>query len=288
MMQEKLFKKAKRLRKMANSSIKIKFLFKHKKGIERYIETSHGNVRVLEYGFDSPDISPLYVDMHGGGFILMTAEDDEEMNLYFREKTNVKIVSIDYPKAPEFPYPIAVEAIYEIVKHYMKNATKYKIDPDYVGIGGHSAGANLAAVTCIKARENGEMVLRFQVLDYPPLDLYSDPSHKPHRKKGLTTRLGPLFKASYVDTETAKSPYISPVFATTEQLSNLPPALIIIAGKDSLRDDGILYSQKLEKAGVIAELHDFPKARHGFTRKKWNSDAKKAHALIANFINKYI
>ena len=169
----------------------------------------------------------------------------------------------------------------------MKNATKYKIDPDHIGIGGHSAGANLAAVTCIKAMESGEIFLRFQILDYPALDLYSDHSQKPRPKISMTSKMGPLFRASYVDDETAKSPHVSPVFATTEQISNLPPALIIVAGKDFLRDDGILYSQMLEKAGVIVELHDFPKARHGFTRRKRNSDAKKAHSLIADFINNY-
>jgi len=98
--------------------MKLQILKPKIKGRQKFVKTSHGEIKVLEYGFSSSQITPLFVDLHGGGFLLMSAESDEPMNLYFREKTNVKIISIDYPKAPENPFPIAVEAIYEIIEHY--------------------------------------------------------------------------------------------------------------------------------------------------------------------------
>ena len=285
MNRDKFIKKGKRLKRIVTFLFKLRF-WKRIKGEEHFVDTSHGKIKVLEYGFISSEVTLLYVDMHGGGFLLMFADFDEPMNLYFREKANVKIISIDYPKTPESPYPIAVEAVFEVVKHYVDNATAYKIDSDRIGIGGHSAGANVATVTCIKAKEKGGPPFRFQILDYPPLDLSTDPSKKPLPEKSLTSKLAVTFNTCYTDVETAKSPYVSPVFATTKQLSHLPPALLIVAGYDSLHDEGVLFHQKLKKAGVTTEFYDFPEVRHGFTYKK-SSDAKKAHALIAEIIKKY-
>ena len=248
---------------------------------------SHGKIRVLEYGFDTPELLPLYVDMHGGGFILMSADVDEPMNLFFREKVNMKIISIDYPKAPESPYPIAVEAVYEVIEYYITNASTYNIDINHIGIGGHSAGANLATVTCIRAKENNGPMFRFQLLDYPPLDISTDPFQKPLPRKAISPKLAAAFNACYTDVETAKSPYVSPIFATTNQLSDLPPVLLIVAGYDSLHDEGVKYCQMLKDAGVSVEFHDFPKSVHGFTYNK-KDDAKKAYAIMADFIKRYL
>ena len=164
---KKLIKKALRMQSLMVLARKFR---PAKIGKERLIDTSHGKVSVLEYGFDSPNVEPLFIDMHGGGFVLGWAAMDEPMCVYFCEQAKVKVISIDYPKAPKNPYPVAVEAIYEIVKHYFDNAEAYKINRDSVGIGGHSAGGNLATVICIKAKESGEFSFKYQVLDYPPCD----------------------------------------------------------------------------------------------------------------------
>ncbi|MDR3263742.1 MAG: alpha/beta hydrolase [Clostridiales bacterium] len=257
-------------------------------GQERFVDTVQGKIRVLEYGFDRQCIEPLYADMHGGGFILLSADIDEPMNLYLREKTKVKIISIDYPKAPERPYPIAVEAVYDVIKHYADNAAAYKIDASRIGIGGHSAGANLAAVTCLRAKEKGDLSFKLQLLDYPPLDLYTDPFDKPTPKKAIPPKMAEAFNACYVEREDASSPYASPVFASSEQLSQMPPALLIVAGRDSLHDEGVRYGGMLKDAGASVELHDFPNAKHGFTMNKKAPDTAKALEIMADFINKNI
>lgn len=287
MSNEKLIKKGLRLQRLTKILLKAQSIKSKPVGKERFVDTAHGKVKVLEYGFDSPEIAPLYVDMHGGGFVMLSAEYDEPMNLYFRERTKVKIISIDYPKAPQSPYPIAVEAVYEVIRHYVDNAAEYRIDSDRIGIGGHSAGANLATVTCIRAKERGDLAFRFQALDYPPLDLNTSPCEKEAPPKAISPKMAEAFNACYADDNSSKSPYVSPVFATTEQLSGLPPALLIVAGQDSLHDEGVRYCQMLKDAGVSVELHDFKESEHGFTYSK-TPDAKEGHKLIADFINRHI
>jgi acetyl esterase len=285
MQNKRLVKKALRLQFIMKLASKLKSA---KIGKERFINTSHGDIKVLEYGFDSSEIEPLFIDMHGGGFVLGWAAMDEPMCVYFREQTDVKIISIDYPKAPKNPYPAAVEAIYEIIKHYADNAQTYKINPDSIGIGGHSAGGNFAAVMCIIAKEKGDFSFKYQVLDYPPCDMSINAFDKPNPKGAISPKMADMFDTCYhgKNIEAAKSPYISPIYAAKEQLSGLPPALLIVAGRDSLHDEGVHYGNLLKEAGVCVEFHDFTDSVHGFTYNK-TPDAKKGWSIIAEFIKKY-
>ena len=283
---KKAIRKALRLQKLMRNAKKSS---PAKIGKERYIGTSQGNVRVLEYGLDSPQMTPLYVDMHGGGFVLGSADMDEPICHAIREATNVKIVSIDYPKAPKNPYPAALEAIYDIVKYYAENSEKYNIDCNNIGIGGHSAGANFATVLCIMANDRGDFALKYQVLDYPPCDLSISAFDKPCPKGAVPPEMAEMFDICYFnqDKSLSRLPYVSPIYASHEQLSKMPPALLITAGLDSLHDEGIRYGELLQAAGVSVELHDFPDSVHGFTCNK-TPDAKEGLALIADFINRHI
>jgi acetyl esterase len=214
---------------------------------------------------------------------------DEPMCVYFRKQTGAKIISIDYPKAPAYPYPAAVEAVYEIVKHYVDNAEQYCIDPKSIGIGGHSAGGNLATVICILAKEKGDFTVKYQVLDFPPCDLSIDAYDRPKPKGALSPKMVDMFNVCYFDsnTETARLPYVSPVFATKEQLSGLPPVLLITAGRDSLHNEAVHYLDLLKDAGVSVEHHDFADSVHGFTY-YGKPDAKRGWNIMADFIKKHI
>jgi len=287
MRNESLCKKGRRLQRITALFFRLRGLGRKRKGKERYVTTSRGAVRVLEYGFEDAKVTPLYVDMHGGGFVLMDADSDEEINLYLHEKTGVKIISIDYPKAPDAPFPAALEAVYEVVLFYKNSATELGIDASHIGIGGHSAGANLATVTCMRAREMDDLHLCFQILDYPPLDLYTDPFVKPLPKGAIPPKLALTFNTCYVPPEQARDPFASPVFASLEMLKGSPPALIIVAGLDSLHDEGIRYAEMLKEAGVEVELHDFERAAHGFTLNS-GEDTRKALELMAGFIKKHL
>lgn len=285
MRNESLCKKGRRLRRITTLLFRLRGLGKKQKGKERYVTTSHGAIRVLEYGFEDAKVTPLYVDMHGGGFVLMDASSDEEINLYLHEKTGVKIISIDYPKAPDAPFPAALEAVYEVVLFYKNSATELGIDASHIGIGGHSAGANLATVTCMRAKEKDNLHLCFQILDYPPLDLYTDPFVKPMPKGAISPKMALTFNTCYASPEQAQNPFVSPVFASVEMLKGLPPALIIVAGLDSLHDEGIRYAEMLKEADAKVELHDFERAAHGFTLTS-GEDTQKALELMAGYIRK--
>ena len=282
---KKLIKKALRLQFLMKFYTKLK---PAKIGKERIVDTSSGKVRVLEYGFDSSEIAPLFIDMHGGGFVLGSADMDEPMCIYFKKQTGVKIISIDYPKAPKNPYPIAIEAIYDVIKHYMDNAEKYRINSNSIGIGGHSAGANLATVICIMAKEKGDFSFKYEVLDYPPCDMSINAFDKNYPKGALSPSLVEMFDACYFNKnyETAKSPYLSPVYATKEQLSGLPTTLLITAGLDSLHDEGVRYGELLADTGVSVESHDFSESVHGFTYNK-TPDSQKCQDIMVEFIKKH-
>ena len=127
-------------------------------------------------------------------------------------------------------------------------------------------------------------MFRFQLLDYPPLDISTDPFQKPLPRKAISPKSAAAFNACYTDVETAKSPYVSPIFATTNQLSDLPPVLLIVAGYDSLHDEGVKYCQMLKDAGVSVEFHDFPKSVHGFTYNK--KDDAKRHMQLWQILSK--
>lgn len=281
---KKLIKRALRLQSMSAHFLN-QTTNKDRIGREQWISTSYGVVRVLEYGFDSQEVAPLFVNMHAGGFVLGCADMDDGMCDHFNRRTGVKVISIDYPKAPQNPYPSAVNAVYDVVRNYVDNAKNYKIDTNSIGIGGQSAGGNLAAVACIVANEHRELSFKYQLLNYPPCDMSIDPLSKPDFGGAASPKMVIMYDICYfeADRDKAKSPYISPMYATEEQLSNLPPTLIIAAGKDSLYEEIVRYSELLKKAGVNVEFHNFCEAEHGFTYMN-NPDSKKAWGIMNDFI----
>jgi acetyl esterase len=176
---EQAIRKVKRLRRVAALRMRLRSLFKGRRpaplGKEVFIETEHGKVRTLWYGFDDPETAPLFFDLHGGGFVFGSADMDEAINLELRARVGCKIISIDYAKAPEAPYPAAVNQIDAVVAHVFENAATYGVDPERMAIGGHSAGGNLSAVACLQAKRAGQVRFVGQVLDYPVLDLGTSP-----------------------------------------------------------------------------------------------------------------
>ncbi|NLA15257.1 MAG: alpha/beta hydrolase [Bacteroidales bacterium] len=254
---------------------------------EVFIETPFGRTRTVWYGFENPSPSPLLIDLHGGGFILGSPEMDEAMNIEWSRLFGCRIVSIDYPKAPDHPFPAAVNQVYAIVKHLFDQALEYGINTEKVAIGGHSAGANLATVTCMKAQKEGGFRLVCQFLNCPPLDLATTAMEKPHPKGSIPKKMSFIFDSCYVGENKGRDPYISPVYATEEDLRGLPPALLIVAGRDSLHDEGVLYYSMLKKSGVDAQLLDYPQERHCFMIKK-SEPGKDAFEKVTAFLKKHL
>lgn len=254
-------------------------------GKEVMMETEAGTVRTIWYGFDDPQTKPVFFDMHGGGFIMMTADLDGRMCNHFANGADCKVINIDYSLAPEHPFPTALNEIYAVVKEVYQNAEKYGIDPNRMAIGGHSAGGNLAAVTCLKSLDTKEFSFVGQILDYPPLDLATSPYDKPCPEGAIPPEKAEQYDLCYTTVEQRKDPLVSPVYADPEDLAKLPPALMILAGYDSLHDEGVKYAELLKDAGVDVELHDFPAEAHAFTYRK-TEGAPKAIAAMTDFLKK--
>jgi acetyl esterase len=259
-------------------------------GTERYFDTEAGRVRTLVYRFDEAASLPLFINIHGGGFILGHPEMDDPYMPRVAREAGVKIISIDYSLAPEAPFPKALDECYAVVKYAQTHAGELGVDPGRVAIGGHSAGGNFSAAVCLKNAKTRELAIRCAILDYPPMDIYTDAGEKP-RGRGVTARFFlsrkncRLFDACYCpDPEERKNPLVSPVYAAREDLASFPPTLIITAGKDSLCAEAELFRDRLLEAGVEVSHKRFEKSPHGFTLNQTRSDAAEGWNLMINFL----
>lgn len=253
---------------------------------ERIIETPAGSVRTLCFGFEKKETEPVLFDLHGGGFVMHTADVDINICRYFRRNCFCKVVSIDYAKAPEHPYPQAVNEVYEVIKYFTAHAEEYGIDTERMCMVGHSAGGNLTAVTCLRSLKEKEFSFRGQILDYPPLDLSINPFEKPCPEGAIPPKIAAAFDACYLpDSSYEECPHVSPVYSRKEDMTGLPQALVIAAGHDSLHDEAVHYYNLLKDAEVPAQLLEYPDSAHAFTMKD-SPDAKDALQKMAEFLNR--
>ena len=282
--------KIKLFRKLSNLVMRRQ-LYPEPEGVivsEDFISTSEGKTRILKYKNKNLDrsITPLFINLHGGGFVLLKADVDGAFCRRVSDEVGCTVVNIDYKLAPEHPFPAAVNEVYAIVKYFFDNAEKLNIDKNNIAIGGHSAGGNLATVICLKAKETQEFKLCLQVLDYPPLDIAKDPDLKTKYPKGSTKgirivspKMERMYNKCYVLPNEAKNPLVSPIYA--KDLHDLPPALVITANKDRLAEEGEIYAKMLKNAGVPVTFKMFTGVGHGFTIEK-SERTDEAWSLIIN------
>ena len=262
---KQLKKKIKQIR--CFMSVLARISLKKKKpivGTEMFLNTDEGKVRVLTYNMGNPQKLPLFVNIHGGGFTLGNAEIDDPFMPNIANNANVKIINIDYSLAPEFPFPKALNECYAVVKYAKEHPGEFGIDPDNIAVGGHSAGGNISAGICLMDNDSKLLKIKCLILDYPPLDIYTEAGLKPLPKGSLPVFLCRLFDACYCnDKEARKNPLISPVFATIDEVRSFPPTLVITASRDSLCGEGERFRDKLIEAGVEVTHKRFDD-KHGF------------------------
>ena len=250
---------------------------------ERLIETALGNTRVITYHpkVEMEEKLPVFVNMHGGGFVMGTAELDDVWCQVIADRARCIVVNIDYRLAPEHKFPVALHECYDIVRWLYENPCVLQIDSKRIAVGGHSAGGNLAAALCILNREQDRIPIVKQILNYPPLDLATDPDLKLKHKKAIPPRLAKLFNESYLTSmKEAENPLVSPIYA--DNLEDLPPALIITAEFDSLADEANYYASQLMEAGVNVKTKRYFGAAHAFTHTGDLKQAEEAWHLISD------
>lgn len=197
---------------------------------------------------------PVFVHFHGGGFVLCSIDSHDPQCRYWANHSGCIVVSVDYRLAPESKFPAAVEDCLAVTRWVAEHGRGIGADGDRIAVGGESAGGNLAAVVAqIAARESGPAIL-LQVLAVPIVDMrFESPAHVTYAKGyGLERATLEWFRHNYLNGESEwDDPRASPLRAT--ELGGLPPALVVTAGFDPLRDDGRAYADRLALAGVPVE-----------------------------------
>lgn len=212
-----------------------------------------------------PSNAPIIIYYHGGGFVIPLVTDGHVFARRYANAFNAIIVAVDYRVAPAHPYPAAVDDCYRTFKWVVENANSLGGNPNKIAVIGESAGGNLAAVVSQQAQKEGYSNIKHQTLFCPSVDIahvYSYPANQ-RLQQGyiLDKTFMDFFFDSYlpqrqVAFETNASPLLQ------ENMAGLPPAFVITAEFDPLRDEGVAYYQKLQKAGVSVKYKDMVGCLH--------------------------
>ena len=210
-------------------------------------------------------LAPGLVFFHGGGWVIGDLDSHDVVCRKLADEGELMVVSVDYRLAPEHKFPAAVDDAIASTKWIAENAKQFGIDASRLMVGGDSAGGNLAAVVAISARDGSGPDIAGQLLIYPAIDFaMTHPSHRePETSILLTHSVIRWFRDHYLNGAADVGDWrASPARART--LIGLPPAYVLTAGADPLRDEGEEYARRLTEAGVPVTYRHFPGQFHGF------------------------
>jgi acetyl esterase/lipase len=210
--------------------------------------------------------SPALLFFHGGGFVTGGLETEDARCRQIARRTGILVISVDYRLAPEHPFPCAFEDCHDVARWTAAHAAEIGVDAARIAVGGTSAGGALTAAVAMAVRDLGGPRLIYQLMLYPVIDhTMTTPSMKEFvTTPGWHQRNNVHMWRHYLGTEAPESvsPYAAP--AAADDLSGLPPAYIMTAEYDPLRDEGLDFARRLLAAGVSVEIHHFPGTFHGF------------------------
>jgi acetyl esterase len=226
---------------------------------------------------------PVLVYYHGGGWVIGDLDTHDTLCRQLANASGCAMVAVDYRMGPEHRFPAAVDDCIAATRWVRDHAKDLGVDGTRIAVGGDSAGGNLAAVVAIAARDAGDLPIAYQLLIYPATDQRRGwPSHTSNGQGYLLTKESmDYYHDHYIpdkaqDLDWRASPLLHP------DLSKLPPALVLTAGYDPLRDEALQYSHKLTEAGNRATHINFERQIHGFiTMGKVIDEANTAVAICA-------
>lgn len=257
------------------------------------LPTTAGDVPVRVYTPSGAETHPVLVYFHGGAFFLGSLNTHDHVARELANATGCTVVSVGYRRAPEHAFPAGLDDCYAVVRwiagHGREPGRGIGWDGQVLAVAGDSSGANFAAAVAAMAQDDGLDAITHQVLYYPSLDLDFEADRYESLKSnaqgyGLETALLKPFNAFYTDSGADPAdPRVSPI--RRQDLSGLPPALIVTAEYDPLRDEGEAYGRRLAEAGVPATVRRYEGAGHGFVQHfSWLPEFHGVFAETADFL----
>ncbi|WP_409495366.1 alpha/beta hydrolase [Amycolatopsis sp. cmx-11-12] len=246
-------------------------------------------VRVRLYLPEAAGAAPAFVWIHGGGWTIGSIDENEVASRAVCNAAKVAVVAVDYRLAPENPFPAAPDDCYDVVEWLASGGAGEAVDPGRIAIGGESAGGNLSTVVSMMSRDRSGPPLAAQVLICP---VYGHPddgfrSYADFAEGfGMTAGAMRFFFDQYVsDPAQLNDPYLLPLRAT--DLTGLPPALVLTAEYDVLRDEGEEFARRLTDAGTRVEMTRYSGQIHGFYGLYTDLPASpRSHAHVASFLTR--
>ncbi|MFN0025417.1 MAG: alpha/beta hydrolase [Parvularculaceae bacterium] len=230
-----------------------------------YITGAAGPIRARMYDYDEGAARPALVYFHGGGFVFGDLDSHDQLCRRLSRSGGLRVISVEYRLAPEAPFPAAVDDAWSALNDIIARAGELGVDAGRIGVGGDSAGANLATVCARRAAIEGAPILRHQLLFYPVTQsVRSTPSREKFATGYFLTKDSmDWFDGHYLPVGVDRTdPRISPLFAIVPK--GVAPALVVTAGFDPLVDEGRDYAEALRRAGVACDYVEYADQIHGF------------------------
>ncbi|HEY3111943.1 MAG TPA: alpha/beta hydrolase [Chloroflexota bacterium] len=244
----------------------------------RTIPGPAGEIPIRIYAPAASGPLAVLVYFHGGGWVVGNLDSHDVICRRLANQAECMVISVDYRLAPEHKFPAPLDDCFAATAWAAANVDQIGGDPMCLAVGGDSAGGNLAAAVALMARDRGGPELCFQLLIYPVInrDFETASYHENASGYGMVREDMIWFWQHYLRSdEDARNPYAAPLLA--RDVRDLPPALIITAGYDVLRDEAELYARHLREARVEVELAQYPTMIHGFFgMHPWIDEAKRA------------